>query len=406
MRRQLSFLCVVICLLVMVSGASAHEKAGSLEYLGTEWDQYNDELLLLEEYQVILDSAMYGHFVNNSEEVVKVEFPGQFIKAVRSSYPGLSAVSDSEGVETHYMDEFFEVVHGDIQLAGTLSIPTHSKGPYPVVFLNSGSGPQDRNGNSVPVLMSYMFKEMAKRYTEVGVAVMRYDERGVGESTGDYASATLTDLVEDVQALLAYLKDHPAIDPKRIAFLGHSEGAVIGSLVMVADPTLAAGVFLGAPSTTLDHIMIEQLEYQASLDELAAHREMILGYIPLIEEFLADIRADREPAVELMNVNWIREHMAYDPIGTIAQLQVPILIVQGEKDFKVIPYHAKALVNALEEARNQEVSLELIPNATHEFLFFSADDLRHDSQKPFKVVDDVYEVTSKWLAAHLVHNQK
>ncbi len=380
---------------------------GTMEYLGTKWYQYHDELLLLEEYQVILDSITYGHiYVNNNEDVVKIEFPGQYVKAVRSSYQGLSAVSDNEGLEAHYVDEFFEVLYDDIQLAGTLSIPTHSDGPYPVVFLNSGTGPQDRDGNSAPVLMSYMFKEMAQRYTEVGVAVMRYDERGVGESTGDYESATLSDLVGDVQVLLAYLKVHPAIDSKRIAFLGHSEGGVIGPLVMAADPTLAAGIFLGAPSITLDHIMIEQLEHQASLDELVTHREMILGYIPLIEEFLADIRAEREPAEELMNVNWMREHMAYDPIGTIQQLQVPILIVQGEKDFKVMPYHAEALANALQEAGNQEVSLEIIPNATHEFLFFSADDPRFDPKQPFKVVEDVYAVTSKWLATHLVQNQK
>ena len=96
--------------------------------------------------------------------------------------------------------------------------------------------------------------------------MLRYDERGVGESTGDYNAASLQDLVDDVRALVKYLKNHPQIDEQRIVILGHSEGAVIAPIIAAEDRELAGVALLAGPSTPLDEIMIEQLEYQASLD--------------------------------------------------------------------------------------------------------------------------------------------
>jgi len=85
------------------------------------------------------------------------------------------------------------------------------------------------DGNSPPSLMTDMFRILAERLAKWGPSpCCAYDERGVGESTGDYAAADLHDLLSDVEALLDYLAAHPEIDPQRLAMLGHSEGAYFG----------------------------------------------------------------------------------------------------------------------------------------------------------------------------------
>lgn len=386
---------------VLVLAGSEPVLEGKLWYEGRSQYVADGEALELEEYGALVGGSVYVRVLADQGRLVMVEVPGQGARAVLRGYEGLKVLADaSEAAEER--SEEFRVENGSVALAGTLTFPEGS-GPFPVVLLTSGTGPQDRDGNTPPALMTDMFKIMAQEFTRIGVAVLRYDERGVGESTGTYDSATFTDLVSDIQALIAYLKQHPLIDPQRIVILGHSEGGYFAPLIAAEDPTIAGIILLGAPSAPLDEIMIEQLEYQAGLEFLSTQeRAAIASYLEQVQQLLADAQAGKEESVLPVNLEWLREHMAHDPLAVIRRVKQPVLIIHGEDDLKVQPYHAERLRQELLDAGNHQVELHILPRTTHEFMLFPLDNPDYDPTNPWQVVPELYEVIGRWLKTVLI----
>lgn len=141
----------------------------------------------------------------------------------------------------------------EIHLAGTLTLPD-GHGPWPAVILITGSGPQDRDET---ILGHKPFLVIADHLTRAGIAVLRYDDRGVADSEGDFSAATTMDFAADAAAAVAFLTQHPEVDPARIGIVGHSEGGLIAPIVATggingfgagaADPDLAQ------PGTAVPH---------------------------------------------------------------------------------------------------------------------------------------------------------
>jgi len=121
----------------------------------------------------------------------------------------------------------FQNSEADIVLAGTLTLP---KGPgkHPVMVLISGSGPQDRNEELVG---HKPFLVISDYLTRNGIGVLRFDDRGVGQSTGEFKKSTSLDFASDVQSAVAYQKSRKDIDNRNIGLIGHSEGGVIAPMV-------------------------------------------------------------------------------------------------------------------------------------------------------------------------------
>ncbi len=143
-----------------------------------------------------------------------------------------------------------------IVLAGTLTLPK-GEGPFPAALLIAGSGPQDRDeslANHRPFLL------IADALTRKGIAVLRYDKRGVGKSTGNPDTATTMDLAADAQAALAFLKSGKEIDGSRIGLIGHSEGAIIAPYLAGHSKDVKWLVLLAAPATTGERTLLNQSE--------------------------------------------------------------------------------------------------------------------------------------------------
>ncbi|MEA3443877.1 MAG: alpha/beta hydrolase, partial [Bacteroidota bacterium] len=120
-------------------------------------------------------------------------------------------------------DVFFDNKSAKIKLAGTLTLPEKSW-QAPAVILVPGSGPQNRNSE---ILGHKPFLVLSDFLTRMGIAVLRYDERGIGESEGKFSTATTFDLSEDVMAAYEYLRNHKGINSEKIGIIGHSEGGLI-----------------------------------------------------------------------------------------------------------------------------------------------------------------------------------
>ncbi len=151
-------------------------------------------------------------------------------------------------------DIHFDNIAGPDRLAGTLSVP-NGKGPFPAVVLIAGTGHNTRDED---VWGHKVFLILADALSRKGIAVLRYDKRGVGGSSGDYDAATTVDFTSDAQAAVAWLKTQPEIDANRIGVLGHSEGGIIAPAIAAADKSLAFVVMIAGPCIRGDKLFVLQ----------------------------------------------------------------------------------------------------------------------------------------------------
>jgi dienelactone hydrolase len=243
-------------------------------------------------------------------------------------------------------------------MAGTLTIPSGSTGPVPAVVTITGSGPQDRDEYLSLVPGFRPFRQVADTLGRRGIAVLRMDDRGTGESSGNHATATSADFADDVRAGVDWLRKRPDIDPARIAVLGHSEGGLIAPLVAASDPRLAAVVLMAGPSKGGREILDFQLRYGIDHDSAIAPSKRDSAFKATRAGF--DSTAGKTP--------WMQFFQSYDPLQTIRKVKQPVLILQGATDQQVTAEQAEVLGAELRKAGNRNVTVKVYPDRNHLFL--------------------------------------
>ena len=221
--------------------------------------------------------------------------------------------------------------------------------------------------------------------------MLRVDDRGVGESTGDRTQATSADFAEDALAAVAYLKPHPKIDAKRIGLIGHSEGGIIASLAAAESPAIAFIVMLaspGLPGREYHHQFEASSGRALGLDEqtIAAKRDLqerifaaLLNESDLaateaevrriLRENDPTLPAERlETAVARFCSPWFRFSLAHDPGATIAAVSCPILALFAARDVQVPPSgNAEAMKRTLQGAGHPDFTVAVLPDLNHFF---------------------------------------
>lgn len=240
-----------------------------------------------------------------------------------------------------------------ITLAGTLTTPEGS-GPFPVVVLLTGSGAQDRDET---IMDHKPFAVWADALTRSGVAVLRYDDRGVGGSGGGSNDDTTADFASDARAAMEYLRTRTDMDPDRIGLMGHSEGgstALIATsegapaafVVMIAGPALSGAALLPEQYARITSAAGASAEQAAEIrrvraeimDALVRNREDRAAAAQAVEAILSaagvpEPARDREVAG--LSSGWYRYFAAYDPAPALAALRTPLLAIYGGKDLNV-----------------------------------------------------------------------
>ena len=234
------------------------------------------------------------------------------------------------------------------RLAGTLTFPP-GPGPFPAVILIAGSGRHTRDDR---LFDHQPFLVLADALTRRGIAVLRYDKRGSGESFGDYDAATTQDFAADVEAAAAFLRSRPDIDPAKVGLLGHSEGGLIAPMVAAEDPRIAVLVLLAPPAAPGEAVLLEQhrLIRLARGQSPATARSSGRAQRQLYDLVLSgadagQIRAagtgpaglDPGDAALLEALPWMRFFLAYDPAPALKTLRIPVLAMIGSKDLQVPP---------------------------------------------------------------------
>ncbi|MDR2038019.1 MAG: alpha/beta hydrolase [Bacteroidales bacterium] len=295
-------------------------------------------------------------------------------------------------------DITFRNDHADITLAGTLTIPKE-KGNFPAVILISGSGAQDRNEE---ILNHRPFLVIADYLTRNGIAVLRYDDRGTAQSTGNFSLATTEDLATDVESAITYLKTRKEINHKKIGLIGHSEGGIIAPMVAVKSKDVDFIILLAGSGIRGDSILLMQTELIAKASGVPEKEirqsseinstvyECIVNNSGSVADLKKDIKniiseavksgkitlGDQESTAEdqinkaVMSVTnpWMLYFIKYDPSIILQKVTCPVFALNGKKDLQVpSERNLSAIKNALEKGGNDKVTVKEYPGLNHLF---------------------------------------
>jgi hypothetical protein len=286
-----------------------------------------------------------------------------------------------------------------VTIAGTLTIPAGA-GPFPAVVLVSGSGPQDRDGS----LMGHRpFAVIADHLARRGIATLRYDERGVGRSSGTFGTATSADFADDAEGAVRFARGRAEIARDRVGIVGHSEGALIAPMVaarprpspgrdvafvvLLAGPGLRGDSILalqnrliqsasGVPAPTIDRAVATNARLFAAVTSardsadaaarLAAVRREVVAAAPEGERAAVD--AALAQATPALLGAWMRHFLAYDPRPALRRVRVPVLALNGTLDLQV-PHavNLAAIDSALAAGGNRDRTTRALPGLNHLF---------------------------------------
>ncbi|MEC5166837.1 pimeloyl-ACP methyl ester carboxylesterase [Flavobacterium sp. PL11] len=294
-------------------------------------------------------------------------------------------------------DVTFQNTTANITLAGTLTLPK-KEGKFPVVVLISGSGPQNRDeelAGHKPFLL------ISDHLTKNGIAVLRYDDRGVAQSKGDFSSATSADFATDVESAIAYLKTRKEINKNKIGLVGHSEGGIIASMVASRSKDVSFIILLAGTGIQGDQLLLLQqnliakangaseTEINKSLAINAKIFELVVKSddnqklkMDVTKEINVAIKNDPTTTIPngmtqeqfvALQVNqvtspWMDYFIKYNPASALEKVKCPVLAVNGEKDLQVAPKeNLSAIKNALIKGGNKDVTTIEFPNLNHLF---------------------------------------
>jgi uncharacterized protein len=345
-------------------------------------------------FELVATGAPTAQFVGekNGDEI-----QGKFTQA---TYEGtfklkMGAIKTESAVKKEplpYREENVSFKNGETTFGGTLTLPK-TTGKHPAMVLITGSGPQDRNEE---ILGFKAFEIVADYFTRQGIAVLRYDDRGVGETKGGKSilECTSEDFAQDVAEAVKYLRTRPEIDTQQIGLYGHSEGGIIAPMLAARNKTIAfiilsAGTGVkgidilneqkklilqanGATTETINHEMkINELVYKTVIsnqgwDELKKQ---------LREDFakafnLKDQALEQAVDAQINNIKtpWWKYFMQYDPAPTLAQVKCPTLLLFGGLDLQVPPVQSeKVMLKALKKAKNRDYQSKTFAQANHLF---------------------------------------
>lgn len=343
-------------------------------------------------------------------------------------------------------DVKFENKAANLTLAGTLTLP-NGEGPFPAAILISGSGPLDRDET---IAGHKPFLVLADHLTKAGIAVLRFDDRGVGQSTGDHAAATTADFTTDALAGFEYLRSRPEIAATQIGMIGHSEGGLIAPLAAVKEPSIGWIVLLAGPGVNGEQVMYSQgqkmlLAESAQPYQLAQQRilqetlfqlvksnsgkldrkllaqqalEQITNQLVELKQASASSKTPstdpaEDPKSELsqmalkqlivanlqaMDNPWFKFFAAHEPGPVLEQVKCPVLALNGSKDTQVIAsLNLPAIAKALTTGGNQMSTIQELPGLNHLFQTCETGGISEYAKLEETLAIQVLEIVTKWI---------
>lgn len=321
----------------------------------------------------------------------------------------------------------------NIKLAGTLTLPKNVKKPA-VVILISGSGPQNRD-EEIKMFNHRPFLVLSDYLTNKGIAVLRFDDRGVADSEGDREHATSADYATDVEAAVAYLKTRADIvDTSKIGLIGHSEGGLIATMVASEDKNIGYIVLLASPGVSGDKVLLSQTRKAGELAGVSVKvldlNERLSKELFLIVKNETNTKKIKEKAIVYLTTfknensiseseksslskkkiekqansitsDWICFFIRTNPSVFLQKINCPVLAINGEKDFQVLPkLNLEGISKALKKAKNKDITIQEIKGLNH--LFQTA---ITGSASEYKAIEETFSPTALKIIADWINKR-
>ena len=308
--------------------------------------------------------------------LLRVDIPAQMLSVVRDD---IASVSARLVTMARANDEQVAIPANGFSLAATISKPTTVPEPTPVagrkpalvrlpaVVLVSGSTPTDRDeiAAGIPI-----FAQIANALADAGFLVVRYDERGAGQSGGRPESATLEEFSLDARAVVTYLSRRKDVDPKRISLIGYGEGGWIALLVAAREERVAALALVATPATSGTELVLEQQRqlFEGSGTTGAARQAAIEQQKAILDAVITGKGWEHLPPEIRRRVDTplYRSFLMFDPSQMMSRVRQPMLIVQPELDREIAGHHGEQLAQlARSRPRARGTDFVQLPGVNH-----------------------------------------
>lgn len=324
-----------------------------------------------------------------------------------------------------------------IRYGATITIPD-GNGPFPAIVLITGSGQQNRDEE---VAYHKPFAVIADHLTRNGFIVLRVDDRGMGQTTGEVHAATTLDFSEDVSVGIDYLKNRKEVDKKRIALLGHSEGGMIAQILASTRTDIAAIVLLAAPGKRGDEVLTEQNRELYTLAGLP--KEYVNSYIELYSRLIAHAngRPDSETVktqvvtqveewlqktpknivvattgiiheeskakfikqfTDILSVPWIQYFVAYDPAHYVEKITCPVFALNGSRDVQIVSKaNLAAIETALKNGKSNDYQIKEYEGLNHLFQKCKTCTIKEYGDLDETISVEVLQDIASWLTSKM-----
>jgi len=302
-----------------------------------------------------------------------------------------------------FTEQPLTLVNGKFQLPGTLTVPT-GNGPFPGVVLIAGSGPHDEDETIGP---NKPLKDLAWGLASHGIAVFRYVKRTQkygAQSSEDPAKLTVDDeTVSDARAAVTLLAKQQKVDPRRIFLVGHSLGAYLAPRIASGDPQIAGIVLLSGNTRPLEQLLMDEVHYILTNGPTPTPDEQ--KQAAAIEQTVKKIESpDLKPGDSVnilggaMPASYWLDLREYHPVGIAQALSIPILVLQGGRDFQVpAATNFDEWKTAL--ASHHNVAFKLYPSLNHLLMAGTGPSLPQEYEKPGHVDEQVIAEISGWISS-------
>lgn len=304
----------------------------------------------------------------------------------------------SYGEPALYTEEEIRFGLKDWELSGTLTIPD-GEGPFPAVILVHGSGPNDRDesvGSCKP------FTDIAVGLANKGIMVLRYDKRTYTHGNKFALIKEYTvyeETVEDARLAIDFLKNHPKADPIKIHIIGHSLGGMLAPRIAEGREDVAGCILMAAAARPLEELILLQTRYLAQADgKVTPEEEKAIRELQKQKENIQSPNlSSKSPPSELMGVPasyWL-DLRQYSPVETAARLAIPLLVLQGERDYQVTMEDFGLFQEGLGNKKN--VTFKSYPSLNHLFIRGDGKSLPEEYERPGNVAEETIQDIADWI---------
>jgi len=375
---------------------------GKLSAAGEEEGSLAGQPLRLRKYTINLGGVLIDFWAEAStHQLMRIFVPLQDVELVREGFALAPKPAAEEAPPSAFIAREVSFLSGELKIPGTLCLPAEHSGRLPLVVFVHGSGPHDRDETIGP---NKPFRDLAQGLAAAGIASLRYDKRTFAFRTQiDPKTLTLdAEVIDDAVAALHFAQTLPEVAPRQVFLLGHSLGATLAPYIAVRAPHLRGIILMAALARPIDETIADQIAYR--LRVAGQSEAAIAQQIEEMQKAFARVRSGEAANSEMIMfapASYWRDFMQRNIPAAIRESPVPLLILQGGKDYQVKKADYDLLWQALADKPDSQREFHWFADLNHLFIPVAGESTGAEYGRPGHVDLQVIETIAHWIRQQL-----